>query len=57
MGWFEDIGGAGEVVYNSNTEDLKDHLVLDVSSDLIVFNRFLKLGDGVVIFVCELPPF
>ena len=45
MRWLQDVGGAGEVVNNSNAEDLEDHLMLDVSSDLIIFDCLFELGD------------
>ena len=43
--WLQDVWGASEVVNNSNAEDLEDHLMLDVSSDLVIFDCFLELGD------------
>ena len=56
MGWLEHVRGARIVIHNSDREDFKRHLVAQISSEFVVFYRFLEFGHGVVILVSELPP-
>ena len=56
VGWLEHVRGARIVIHNSDREDFKRHLVAQISSEFVVFYRFLEFGHGVVILVSELPP-
>lgn len=52
----EDVGRAGVVVHNRDGEDLERHLVPELSSELVVLDGLLELGDRVVVLVGQLPP-
>lgn len=53
---FQDLRTARVVIDNGNTEDLQSHLKPDFSTNLVIFDCFLKFGDRVVIFIRKLPP-
>lgn len=56
VGWLENVRGASIVIHNCDREDFKRHLMAKISSQFVVFYRFLEFGYGVVILVGELPP-
>lgn len=56
VGWLEHVRRAGIVIHNGDREDFKRHLMAQITSQFVVFYRFLEFGHGVVILVGELPP-
>ena len=57
MCWFEHVRRTCIIIDHSNTQDFESHLVPQITSSFIIFNSFFELGNRVVVFIGELPPF
>ena len=56
VSWLEHVRRARIVVHHGDGENLERHLHAKLTSDLVVFDGLLELGDRVVVLVGELPP-
>ena len=52
----EDLGRAGEVVYDRDRQDLDAHLLFNFASSTLFFVCFEELSDRIIVFIGVFPP-